>query len=85
MHVARRPSVSLHHTEVSRLTAVDGAVPVQVVVDVLVKYRDQASLEGIRSRVRLLRAVGLTPAHVRQAGGRAQWRSVSSFKVIPHV
>lgn len=51
MHAARRPSVSLHHTEVLRLTAVDGAVPVQVLVDVLIKYRDQELLEGIGSRV----------------------------------
>lgn len=66
MHAARRLSVSLHHTEV---TAVDGAVHVQVIVNVLVKYEDQESWGGIRSRGRLLRAVGLTLVHVRKAGG----------------
>ncbi len=67
------------------MTAVDWAVRVQVLVDVLVKCGDQESWGRVGSRGRLLHAVGLTPLHVRKAAGRAQWCSVRSFEMIPHV
>lgn len=62
MHVLRRPSLSLHHSEVLCVTA--------VLVDVLVKYRDQVGW-GYLIQGRLLHVVGLTLVH------RAQWFSSS--------
>lgn len=46
MHAAWRVSVSLHHTEVLWVTAVNGAVCIQVLVYVLLKYREQESSRG---------------------------------------